>query len=380
MITKEQAQKWDNLCLKLLGEPRARFLTSLLYSLKLVWTDTIPTAGTNGILLMINPKFFYELSKEERLFVILHELWHVAKLHSIRRESRDCRLWNIACDYHINNLLLKENYSSFKITVMKDCFKDEKFKDLSEEEIYEELLKEYPNGLPDNEYLEGHLSGDLEELDQEEKSKAIAKVMEATQTAKAMGCDVGSGITSLLSKFIKPSINWKKVLYKYMTALLDKSDYSWRKPNRRFSDMYLPSRVESDGRLTHLLYFLDVSGSIEESQIVRFNSEIRHIKESLNPDKLTLVQFDTRIQRVDVFTSTQKFTNIHVVAGGGTSYTEVRDYILKEKPTASVIFTDLCCTPMQEVDSPVIWVTREKDLKYASMPLFGKTIVIKEKD
>lgn len=380
MITKEQSQKWDNLCLKLLGEPRARFLTSLLYSLKLVWADDIPTAGTNGILLKINPKFFYELSKEERLFVILHELWHVAKLHSIRRESRDPRLWNTACDYHINNLLLKETYNSFKITVMKDCFKDEKFKDLSEEEIYEELLKQYPNGLPDNEYYESNLNGDLEELDQEEKSKAIAKVMEATQTAKAMGCDVGSGVTSLLSKFIKPSINWKKVLYKYMTALLDKSDYSWRKPNRRYSDIYLPSRVESDGRLTHLLYFLDVSGSIEESQIVRFNSEIKHIKESLNPDKLTLVQFDTRIRRVDVFTSTQKFTNIHVVAGGGTSYTEVRDYILKEKPTASVIFTDLCCTPMQKVDSPVIWVTREKDLKYATMPLFGKTIVIKEKD
>ena len=380
MITKEQSQKWDNLCLKLLGEPRARFLTSLLYSLKLEWSNDIPTAGTNGLILKINPKFFYDLSKEERLFTVLHELWHVAKLHSIRRESRDPRLWNIACDYHINNLLLKENYSSFKITVMKDCLKDNKFKDLSEEEIYEELLKQYPNGLPDNEYFKNNLNGDLEELDQEEKSKAIAKVMEAIQTAKAMGCDVSSGITSLLSKFIKPSIYWKKVLYKYMTALLDKSDYSWRKPNRRFSDMYLPSRVESDGRLTHLIYFLDVSGSITNSQIVRFNSEIKHIKESLNPDKLTLVQFDTRIQRVDVFTSTQKFTNIHVVAGGGTSYTQVRDYILKEKPTASVIFTDLYCTPMQEVDSPVIWVTREKDLKYASKPLFGKTIVIKEKD
>ena len=380
MITKEQSQKWDNLCLKLLGEPRARFLTSLLYSLKLEWSDDIPTAGTNGIVLKINPKFFYGLSKEERLFVILHELWHVAKLHSIRRESRDARLWNIACDYHINNLLLKENYSSFKIAVMKDCYKDEKYKDLSEEEIYDELVKQYPKGFPGNDFFETTLSEDLKEVSPEERSKVVSKVLDATQTARAMGCDVGSGITTLLSKFIKPRINWKKVLYKYMTALLDKSDYSWRKPNRRYSDMYLPSRVESDGRLTHLLYFLDVSGSIEESQIIRFNSEIKHIKESLNPDKLTLVQFDTRIRRVDVFTSTQKFTNIHVVVGGGTSYSDVRDYILKEKPTASVIFTDLCCTPMQEVDSPVIWVTREKDLKYATMPLFGKTIVIKEKD
>ena len=380
MITKEQAQKWDNLCLKLLGEPKARFLTSLLYSLKLVWADDMPTAGTNGILLKINPKFFYDLSKEERLFVVLHELWHVAKLHSIRRESRDPRLWNIACDYHINNLLLKENYSSFKITVMKDCLKDEKYKDLSEEEIYDELVKQYPKGFPGNDFFETNLFGDLKEASPEERSKVVSKVMDATQTAKAMGCDVGSGITTLLSKFIKPRINWKKVLSKYMTALFDKSGYSWGKPNRRYSDIYLPSKVDSDGRLTHLLYFLDVSGSIEESQIVRFNSEIKHIKESLNPDKLTLVQFDTRIRRVDVFTSTQKFTNIHVVVGGGTSYSDVRDYILKEKPTASVIFTDLCCTPMQEVDSPVIWVTREKDLKYATMPLFGKTIVIKEKD
>ena len=345
-----------------------------------MWADDIPTAGTNGILLKINPKFFYELSKEERLFVILHELWHVAKLHSIRRESRDCRLWNIACDYHINNLLLKENYSSFKITVMKDCYKDEKYKDLSEEEIYDELVKQYPKGFPGNDFFETTLSEDLKEVSPEERSKVVSKVLDATQTARAMGCDVGSGITTLLSKFIKPRINWKKVLNKYMTALFDKSGYSWGKPNRRYSDVYLPSKVDSDGRLTHLLYFLDVSGSIEESQIIRFNSEIKHIKESLNPDKLTLVQFDTRIRRVDVFTSTQKFTNIHVVVGGGTSYTDVRDYILKEKPTASVIFTDLCCTPMQEVDSPVIWVTREKDLKYATMPLFGKTIVIKEKD
>ena len=380
MITKEQSQKWDNLCLKLLGEPRARFLTSLLYSLKLVWTDTIPTAGTNGILLMINPKFFYELSKEERLFVILHELWHVAKLHSIRRESRDHRLWNIACDYHINNLLLTETYSSFKITAIKNCFKNKKFIGLSEEEIYDELVKQYPKGFPGNNFFETNLFGDLKEVSPEERSKVVSKVLDATQTARAMGCDVGSGITTLLSKFIKPRINWKKVLNKYMTALFDKSGYSWGKPNRRYSDVYLPSKVDSDGRLTHLLYFLDVSGSIEESQIIRFNSEIKHIKESLNPDKLTLVQFDTRIRRVDVFTSTQKFTNIHVVVGGGTSYSDVRDYILKEKPTASVIFTDLCCTPMQEVDSPVIWVTREKDLKYATMPLFGKTIVIKEKD
>ena len=202
MITKEQAQKWDNLCLKLLGEPRARFLTSLLYSLKLVWTDDMPTAGTNGILLKINPKFFYGLSKEERLFVILHELWHVAKLHSIRRESRDPRLWNIACDYHINNLLLKENYSSFRITVMKDCFKDEKYKDLSEEEIYDELVKQHPKGFPGNDFFEATLNGDVEEVSPEERSKVVSKVMDATQTARAMGCDVGSGITTLLSKFI----------------------------------------------------------------------------------------------------------------------------------------------------------------------------------
>lgn len=106
---------------------------------------------------------------------------------------------------------------------------------------------------------------------------------------------------------------------------------------------------------------------------------LRLLKKNLNPDKLTLVQFDTKICRIDVFTKDMPFSNIEVVAGGGTSYEDVRNLILQEKPTAAIIFTDLCCSPMQEVRKiPVMWVTRYTNRQYRENPLFGKILEIKD--
>lgn len=370
-LTPEQNKKWDNLCLKLLKEPKTRFLTSLLYSLKLKWADDVPTAGTNGIDLIINPKFFYEaLSGEERIFTILHELWHVAKLHSLRCGDRDKKLWNVACDYHVNSLINNDKFVSIKANIPSKALFNPSYDKLSEEEIYD-LLKKDPN-LPANDML----GGDVKPLDNADKEIAVAKVLNAVQSAKAQGLVNLDGVTNVLSNFLKPKINWRKELRKFMTEALDKTNYTWSKPNRRFSDIYLPSLKEESGKLTHLVYCLDVSGSITASEIKRFNSEVKYIKEQLNPDKLTLVQFDTKICRVDVFTSSQKFTKLNIIAGGGTSYVDVREFLLKEKPTAAVIFTDLCCNPMEPIKIDTTWVTREQDLRYGTKPLFGKLIVI----
>ena len=73
------------------------FLASLLCNLELHWDEKIPTACTNGKFLKWNPEWFMELPIKTRTAVMLHELWHVARLHMIRRGQRDPKLWNIAC-------------------------------------------------------------------------------------------------------------------------------------------------------------------------------------------------------------------------------------------------------------------------------------------
>lgn len=376
MEDKDLKKKLDNLAIKIIKEPNLAFIGSFLFNLEIELDKSVPTACTNGVYLKVNPDFFYNiLSKEQRFFTIIHELWHIAKLHSLRMEDRDPMLWNMACDFHINWLIQSQCNRRWTVTpdMPKGCLYDEKYADMSEEEIYDELLS-HSKEVPAN------YESDLVKSSKEEQTEAIHKVGSTLQMAKNQGVETAEGYSTFFTEFVKPKLNWRRILRKFCTEQLDKADYTWRRPNRRYPKVYMPSLDYSDtGTLTHLMYFLDVSGSISDDDIKLFNSEIKAIKENLNPDKLTLVQFDTKICRIDVFTKDMPFSNIEVVAGGGTSYEDVRNLILQEKPTAAIIFTDLCCSPMQEVRKiPVMWVTRYTDRRYRENPLFGKILEIKD--
>lgn len=373
MQEQEQMKKLDNLALKIIREPNLAFIGSFLFNTEITIDNTIETACTNGVYLKINPVFFFEyLTKEERFFTIIHELWHIAKLHAMRRESRDPFLWNMACDYHINALILEDNRNwSVQPKLPKGALYNKCYKDKSEEEIYEELVKNHIT--PPANFI-----ADIKDATKEEQSQAISKVGQAIQSAKMAGTEVGKDFITFFNEFTKSKISWRKLLHKFCTEALDKSDFTWKKPNRRYKDLYLPSLDYGEGALTHLIYFLDVSGSIDDKTIQIFNSEVKAIKEQLHPEKLTLIQFDTHILRTDVFTKDKPFSNISIVNGGGTSYEDVRDLILKEKPTAAIILTDLYCSPMQPVKVPVLWVTLERDKKYRETPITGKVIEIKD--
>ena len=68
--------------------------------------DWCPTAATDGKHLFYNTQFFNALSNKEIEFVIAHEILHCVFDHIIRREDRDAMIYNIACDYIVNNCLL----------------------------------------------------------------------------------------------------------------------------------------------------------------------------------------------------------------------------------------------------------------------------------
>ena len=81
----------------ILMDSRNAFLGALMCQLKQSWDETIPTASTNGTSIWWNPSWFLSLSKAARVTVQAHEVWHVARLHMIRRGTRDPRVWNHAC-------------------------------------------------------------------------------------------------------------------------------------------------------------------------------------------------------------------------------------------------------------------------------------------
>lgn len=366
-------------------DKRAAFLGSLMCSVDHTWKEDTDTAETDGVRISWNPAFFQAIPPKARITVMVHELWHIARLHPIRCMGRDPETWNQACDIRINNDLEREGYSFDGI---ENCWKDASFdreRILSEDEIYEILIQnpqKKPKGAPFSAPSDGNTEpeegqGDLCKAAKESKQKIINSVVQAVQQAKLSNSagTVPGSIQEQLNKFLDPIIPWQTALMDFFVDL-DEKDYSWRKPNRRFDDIYLPSLLEDEGRLEHLMYFLDVSGSVTQKQVIRFNSEVKYIQEELKPKRLTLVQFDHQIQKVDEFEEDQPFDGIKIVGRGGTSLEPVREMIIEQQPTAAIIFSDLYCEPMSPLpfDVPVIWVVIGNK---RGLPAFGhKTIHI----
>ena len=350
----------------------AAFLASLMCSMEFVWTDEFPTAATNGSVFWWNPKWFLSMDPEARKTVLFHELWHVARLHLLRVGLRNPLVWNYACDIRINNDLENMNYN---FTGIEDCWKDQSYGDMVEEDIYDLLIKNHIQPPPS--MWDPNGSGDLMPMDSKDQAQLVNNVVKAVHQAKLAGKpgDIPGHIETTLKQFLAPVVPWNALLHKFFTDLLDE-DYTWARPNRRYQDMYLPSKFLNDGRLEHLIYYLDVSGSISDADVIRFNSEVKYIKETYNPQKLTLVQFDTRITSEKVFNEEDVFEELIVVGRGGTSFVPVREHILEHKPTAAIIFSDMYCVPMETVpeEFPVIWVAIANQT--ATVP-FGKIIHIR---
>ena len=81
---------------------------SVIANVEFQSSNDIETAGTNGKVILYNPKFLGDLSEKQQIFVFAHEICHVAFEHIFRSEGKDKRLWNIATDSVINALLKQD--------------------------------------------------------------------------------------------------------------------------------------------------------------------------------------------------------------------------------------------------------------------------------
>ncbi|MBQ9034393.1 MAG: hypothetical protein IJ099_00330 [Alphaproteobacteria bacterium] len=104
--------------------------------LSVVPDDRIGTAATDGHRIIYSPKFFSTLSDEQKQFVFAHEVMHVAFNHILRSKGRNQRLWNIATDSVINQILKNE-----KLPLTEGGVDIAEAVNHSAEEMYEKLLK-----------------------------------------------------------------------------------------------------------------------------------------------------------------------------------------------------------------------------------------------
>ena len=114
------------------------FFGTLALRLKLVQDDDgCDTAATDGKQLVYNSKFIGKLDPLTRKGLIAHEVMHCVFNHMTRRQERDHKIWNAACDFAINSHLVQSGF-----ILPEGGLIDSQYDDMSAEAIYNKIKDE----------------------------------------------------------------------------------------------------------------------------------------------------------------------------------------------------------------------------------------------
>lgn len=270
------------------------------------------------------------------MFVLAHEMGHIIFKHGLRRQGRNPRKWNIAGDFAINLMLQKD-----KFEVWSKALVDPAYDGMSTEQIYEQL----PDGGGGKGGLcFGGLGHDIREpvseLDDPSEMDAIGemitqRVAQAAVLARQAG-QMSADLERFIGQVLHPPLPWRELLREFLTRV-KQSQETWARRNRRFPNVYLPSR---HNRVIGPIYMLcDTSGSITNDEIAQIAFEMDDIALNLMPEKIHVLWGDTKVKHEQIFLPGEPI-EVKPVGGGGTNMVALLEHVEQFDPEVVVLITD----------------------------------------
>ena len=348
----------------------------------------IPTAYTNGRDKYYGAEFVDTLTEKGFNFVVGHENFHVLYKHLNTWKhlwKQDPRLANAACDYVIN-LQIMELDPQRKLVELPPIgvLYDERFRGWDSGQVFEYLKKKIEekekqqqpqqgseqcdnqgDGTPQergpvdaDEFVENYSkgkSGDAmdehdwehaESLSEQEKKDLEKAIDQAIRQGDILAGKLGGGTNRAIGALPEPKVNWREQLRDFVTSVTAGRDAStWRRPSRRWlaHGHYMPSPyAESVGPV---VLGVDTSGSIGDEQIAEFLAEIKSIAETMPPERIHLLYWDTAVAGEETYVAGEYDTIVQSTkpaGGGGTDPLCVQHFVQKmnTKPEFVLMLSD----------------------------------------
>ena len=328
--------------------------------------EWLGTAAVDGRNLYFNTQFFNAMNNKEIEFVIAHEILHCVFDHLGRRDERNPMLYNIAADYIVNNLLVRDRIGTIPSIV--SCYQDFKYEGWSSEEVYDELFEEAKKNGEEylkqlGEMLDEHL--DLEGEDGEDgdngkdgkgskgrpkyskaemdqiRDEVKEAMINAAQTAGAG--NTPAGVARMIKELTEPKMNWRELIRQQIQSTI-KSDFTFSRPSRKgwHTGAILPGMDFQD--TIDLCICIDMSGSIGNSQAADFLGEIQGIMDEFKDYKIKLWCFDTNVYNEQDFSADngESLCDYEILGGGGTDFMVNWTYMKENdiQPKKFIMFTD----------------------------------------
>jgi predicted metal-dependent peptidase len=314
--------------------------------------DWLPTAATDGRNIYFNRSFFTPLTTKQVEFVIAHEILHAVFDHMGRREGRDPKIFNIACDFAVNGQIVRDRIGDHNLPDIK-IFHDTKYYGKSAEEIYDDIYEQ----MDDEELaalgqlLDEHLDPSGEGKDgqpqysKDELKKIRDEMREAVmQAAQAAGAgNVPASIARMIKDLTEPKMNWREILRQQIQSTI-KNDYTFMRPNRKGWHMSAILPGTNYDETIDICVAIDMSGSIGDEQAKDFLTEIKGIMEEYKDFKIKLWCFDTDVYNEQDFNgyNMDEFLDYEPMGGGGTDFDVNYEYMKEHNitPKKFIMFTD----------------------------------------
>jgi len=311
-----------------------------------------PTAYTDGVNKRYGADFLQRLTRTQVAGLVLHENFHVLLKHLPRHRDlmkKDGRLANIAMDYVVNDIIhdIKDKTLA---ELPPGALYDPMFSGWSVRQVYDYLVddmeKNGSGGKGGGEPLDEHDFDALDKMTPEEFKQHDEKVQEAIHQGGILAGKFGNKLPRQITDLMKPEIDWAEVLRDFWTSSMRGYDeYTYARLNRRrlVDDLFLPTMYSE--KIGRIVFGIDTSGSISQKQLSLVASRIANLCETMPPDEIVVLWWDTEVRGKQVFTESNFASIVSLMkpmGGGGTRASCVSEYLDENNLSTDciVMFTD----------------------------------------
>lgn len=363
-------------------------------------SEKVDTMGTDFRNLYYSPSFVDQVSLEELIAVVLHEVFHCVFLHPelVDRgmsRNRNRFVWTLALEQVVNaevvEVIANTQYrlpgkpiDPIKIVSGKLEISERGYvysSDLAgknEVEVYEILMKNYEPGsenavLPEQIALVGDVIPQ-QKMSSEDKQNAVEKAVATIKRLQKTG-KVTANLERFLKDLIQPRVPWQRILQQFVSQVVDgHEEFSFTKPNIRrqpIKDVVIPATQQT--RIDEPVVVFDTSGSIDDDTIRRFASELYRLFKDV-VENITIITTDNKVNEIVKVNSIKEvMQKVKFRGGGGTDFRPLFERV--KKCEFMIFFTDgYADYPEKAPAYPVLWVLTKDHKK----PPFGKVAYIYE--
>lgn len=347
----------------LLDHPYFGYLAGKVRFVGDAFVETTALSVKGGLLIKYNEQWFDQLSEKHQKGTVIHELLHLALLHPFRREERQKKLWQMACDIAVSEFMDTALIHEGVVTRFQvfQTLAIEMSVQKSAEYYYRKLLAEEDRIelTYDNEALKIVLdnkktftSAPLEEGSVNDlQMQALIQSLAGLQSVSTMEGVIPSALGEITDTTYAPyKQNWRNMLKLFLSGQgRIRSKKTYKRVSRRFDNVAGNKRDVG----VKALIAVDESGSVSNEQVAAFHQELLRINKITGTD-MEAVAFDT--------VCTEPMSLPQFIRGhkrqkqGGTDFRPVFELADKRRMPVVIIFTDGDGEAPDRVNQKVLWV------------------------